>query len=522
MSSRFLKQSLFAASVITIGTNLLSRVFGFLREAAVAGYFGTSAGFDTFVLAFTIPELVTFIVFAALPMALIPIIKKVKDDDAYNLSSLFWCGLILFTALFGFFSVLAYMFRDTLLFWLAPKLGGNQLALGKRLAAILAWFVFFRGLEAYFRSWLFAKKHFIVPSLSAILINVVILSSLFLFYGQLGIETLAYGWLAGSMLSFVVNGLFALIVIKPTLHAGGGLVLTGTLLKATFAVALIEAISLIYPVIDRSLAARFLGEGQIAALRYATFLIHIPTGIFVVAYSHASFPWLTDLSASPNGESFGNFYRQSIRLLIFVMGLIAAGVLIFPTDIVRLAFQRGAFDQESLHLTAGPLRYYAAGIVFYSVYMFQMRFYYARKAWLRLGLILAGMLLIKLVCSLGLVDPMELNGLALATAIAWLSGFVVMTWDVGRSTGIPLRDLFSSAILKILLSLLAVIISWIVIARLWPAEASSSFFSQLFRLTVIGTTGTTIYAGLAYRFRLPELQQVIQRIRSRPRSKTGK
>jgi putative peptidoglycan lipid II flippase len=52
-----------AATLITIGGNILGRLFGFGREAVIAGYFGTSAILDTFILAFTLPELLGMVFF---------------------------------------------------------------------------------------------------------------------------------------------------------------------------------------------------------------------------------------------------------------------------------------------------------------------------------------------------------------------------------------------------------------------------------------------------------------------------
>ena len=120
MASRFLRQSLLAASVISIGTNILGRVLGYVREAAVAGCFGTGADFDTFILAFTVPELVTFIVFAALPMALIPIVRMREASGVAGQSSLFWGGLVLFGSLFAVLSLCAYLFKDNLLLEVSP------------------------------------------------------------------------------------------------------------------------------------------------------------------------------------------------------------------------------------------------------------------------------------------------------------------------------------------------------------------------------------------------------------------
>ena len=150
--------------------------------------------------------------------------------------------------------------------WLAPTLTPQQLADGERLVTIVAPFVFFRGMEAYFRSWLFEKKHFVVPATSTIINNVVLLVILYGFYDTLNIQSLAYGWLVASVLLAVYNGIFAFRFVKPAPphHLTPSLVYT--MLGVTVSVAVVEAIALIYPVIDRYLAAKYLGEGQIGLL----------------------------------------------------------------------------------------------------------------------------------------------------------------------------------------------------------------------------------------------------------------
>lgn len=515
MNSRFLKQSLFTASLVTVGTNVLGRFFGYAREATVAGYFGTSATFDTFLLAFTVPEFMTFVIFAALPSALIPLMRKNSSTSTAEPSRLFWESLISFALIFGLISALIYLFRGNILALLAPKLSAPQRVTGERLMTILSWFVFFRGVEVFFRSCLYDRKHFIVPATSPIIANLVILALIFGLYDKLNIEALAYGWLLASVVLFLCNGFFAFSLVKPAPFLSFRFSSVGPLLRVTATVAIIECIALIYPVIDRYLAAKYLGEGQIAALRYATFLAHIPTGMFAAAFAMASFPWISDFSVPEEIEKLKKLYRESVRLMVFVMSIVAAGMVVFSTEIVRVAFQRGSFDLASLHKTSSPFMFFALGIVFYSVYLYQMRFYYASTTLFRLGGILLWMLLIKTAMSVILVGPMEQNGLALATTFAWFAGCVIMTVDLSRTLKISVQSLFFPYVVKILFGIAVVACFWILMDRVWPGAEHESLFITFFRLALLGLAGMFIYLGLAAILRLPEPTKLMKSLRSR-------
>ncbi|MCP4683807.1 MAG: hypothetical protein GY867_00005, partial [bacterium] len=425
MTSKLVRQSLVAASVVTIGANIVGRLLGYVREATIADFFGTTSVFDTFILAFTIPEIITFIVFAALPTAIVPATKAVAGDSTAAEKQLFLQGLGAFGAIFGLLALLTYLLRYEILGFLAPDLPPEQAAAGVQLMAVLAGFVFFRGVEAYFRGWLYKKKHFVAPALSPFLLNVVVLGAITLLHDSHGIYALAYGWLGGSAILFILNGFLVCALIRPWGSKGGLNVSIAPVMKLAGGVILLESLTLLHPVVDRFLAARYLGEGQIAALRYAIFLAMLAPGMLVVTFSIASFPWLADLSDPAKREELRKRYHDSMRLIIFAIGLVAAGMLFFARDIVQVAFMRGAFDQVSVDLTTSPFIIYTAGILLYSVYHFQTRLYYARRAVLRLGTVLVSVFIIKIILSALLVGPMEHDGLALATAIAWTIGAAI-------------------------------------------------------------------------------------------------
>ncbi|MFH1372893.1 MAG: lipid II flippase MurJ [bacterium] len=514
LKSGLIRQSLVTASLVTIGTNVAGRLFGYLREATIAGYFGTSADFDTFILAFTVPELFSFIIFAALPSALIPFMRQTSPGSR---SRLFWEGLFSFVAVFGFVSIMIYLLRAEILALLAPALCADQRMLGEKLLTILSGFVFFRGMEAYFRACLYDRKHFVVPSLSPIIANVVVLTLMVAYYGELHIEALAYGWLLAAATLLLMNGVMAVLILKPGWPGRIDLSLVKPLLKATTAVAAIESVALIYPVVDRFFAARYLGEGQIAALRYAAFLVHIPTGMFAAAFALASFPWISDLSAPGKADRLQKLYGQSLRLIAFVMLPAAMGIVLFSREIVRVAFQRGVFDVTSADLTHSPLVFFALGVVFFAAYLFQMRFYYASASLRRLGLILLSMLTMKIIISLALVNSLEQDGLALATSFTWLSGFLVMTLDLHFHRRLRAGAVLLPFVVRVVPVLAGVGAYWMIMANVWPDIGTHSLWNTFLRLALLGFSGALLYLLLAALLRLPEPRQLLASISSKIR-----
>lgn len=503
-----------AASIITVGISVINKIFGYIREAVIAGYFGTSAIFDIFILAFTIPEVVTSIIMMALPAALIPSLRDQSAGNADGKSRYFWQGAMILTPIFAAMSLAIFLFRKELFLFFASDYSTADQSIGPRLLAISSAIVFFRGTESYFRSWLFEKKHFIVPYTSNLVLDICILVSIFILFGRLGIESLAYGWLIASVVLFFYNFVFAVIMVRPPAKVDFAWSWGGKILKLMAAVSLIELISMSFPLVDRFIAARVLAEGQISALRYAANLISIPVIIFIVSFGTASFPWISDLSNESGAEKLRKLYSESIGLIVFVMLAVSIGVAIFADEIVKIAFNRGAFDNTSIMLTSGPLAIYALGVVFYSVYGFQMRIYYARMSYKKLGIILFAMMLIKISTSLILVRSFEHNGLALSTSITWLAGFLIMTSDLGRSMQFPVSKFVGRSYARIGGVALIVGIFWLIMSLVWNSSGQSLVVTFAY-LSLITIVGLALYVILAARMKIAEFRKIQSYLPSR-------
>ena len=508
-----MKQSLVAATLVTVGGNIFGRLFGYLREAVTAGYFGTSAALDIFLIAFVIPEILTFIIFAALPTSVIQSTASGEPDDKRN-KALFWNGLfVLATILLGITAGLV-LFRHQIIQLTAPELVGDSAVAAARLLGIAAAVVFFRGLEAYCRAWLFKQKHFVAPALAPIVLDLILIAWMMWGYESLKVEVLAYGWLTASAVLFLIHAGIVAAVVKPGVPWRQDGVSVKPLLRMTLAVAAVESASLVFPAIDRYLAIRYLGEGEIAALRYALFLAQVPPGMLVVTFAAAAFPWISDMATS-QPERLSEFYRETLRLVVFVIAPLALALIVFAPEVVSIAFKRGAFGEQSVLLTSGPLLCYALGLIFYGVYFYQIRYYYARNLLSRLGLILGSTLLLKLVASAVLVRFLAANGLALATSLAWLTTSVIMTIDLARNHQLRLSSDIAGWLLRMIISAAGAGAVWLLVRKFWPLSPESGLTLQFVWLILTGLCGFVVYIGLSFMLKMPEPTRVWAMLKSR-------
>jgi putative peptidoglycan lipid II flippase len=282
----------------------------------------------------------------------------------------------------------------------------------------------------------------------------------------------------------------------------------------TLAVAAVESMSLVFPAIDRYLAVRYLGDGEIAALRYALFLAQVPPGMLVVTFSAAAFPWISDM-ANSQPEKLSGFYRETLRLVVFVMAPLALALYLFAPEVISVAFRRGAFDQQSVAQTTGPLLCYALGLVFYGIYFYQIRYYYARNLLRRLALILGLSLLLKLATSAIFVRFLGADGLALSTSLAWLTTSVVMTIDLARNHGLRLSTDIAGWTGRLLLSSVVTGAVWFSIKELLPLMPDTGLTMQFAWLILAGVVGLVVYVVISFALRMPEPTRVWETLRSR-------
>lgn len=384
------KKGTIKAILIMIFSMIMSRGLGFIRTWILARYAGGDGNADAYAFAFLLPDLLNQILAgAALSVTFIPLFQSLEHDkDAQNrfFSNLFWIGSGIF------------IIGITAMTLFTPQLisiaGGDNIkspevfALTVKLTRIIlpAQLFFFWG--ALLNGAQYANKKFFLPSLAPVMYNLgIIVGGIFAFFPGFGIETFAYGVVAGAFLGNVGVQLFGTKKLGLKLH--NSVNLKDKLLKEwiikTF--PLIFSLGLTYSneLMGRIFGARSdEGTGALASINYAYRLFMIFVGLFGQAFASGVYPFLSKLANSTEVESkrFANMeellFTTLTKTAVFT---VPASVLMYSVrfEIVSFLFQGGAFTAEATELTSKALAGYLPGMFFFSAVLLINRLFFALK-----------------------------------------------------------------------------------------------------------------------------------------------
>lgn len=476
-----------------VGTaTLFSRMLGAVRDIMLASFFGAGLVSDAFIAAFRLPEFVRRLFGeGSLSAAFVPVytdcLWRRGREEADRLVT---------SAVRALASVLApaVLVGMTLAPWLvtlmAPGFAGlpEKFALTVTLARTMFPYVFFIGLVALCMGILNVQGHFLAPALSPACLNLSMIAALSLGACYVGADVALVSWLAaGVVLGGVLQlGLQIPFLIRkgvsfrrdaPLWHPALNRVvwLMGPMV---FGAAVFQINSLVV-----TLMGSLLPQGSVSYLYYADRLVQFPLGLFGIAMATAVLPALARQSVAGQKEAMRRTFGHALRLVFFITLPAMAGLIILREPIVALLFQRGAFDEQAMRLTAGALLYYTSGLWAFSAVRIVLNVFYAlqdtrtpvRTAILSIG---ANVLL-----GIALMGPMAHQGLALALSLSSALHFLLLTAALRRTMG-PLggREIAGAAIKSAACAGMMAACVWLLAAWLLPS----------------GTTGTlALLQGLA-------------------------
>lgn len=361
---------------------MLSRILGLVREVVFAAHFGTSRQYDTYVLAFGIPDTIFLLVIGGVVgSAFIPVftglLSKDKEIEAWRLASTLINGSIILLAASGI-----------LLGFLAPELVSLVIAPGIKdpaekatlvdLTRILLLSPMFLGLGGWAQGILNARHSFTLPALAPVAYNLAIILGTLVLSPVLGIYGPVWGVVVGAMLHFglQVPGLARIGMRYMPFHIGlrdEGVATVARLMgPRVFGQAAFQT-----NIVAMKAIASFLSAGRISAFNYAYVLMMLPHGVFAMSLATVSFPTMAAQFAENNLEGLRQTLSRATRVLIFLTIPSSVGLLLLRQEIVATLFQFGAFNSTSTELVSSTLAYFALGLVAYAVVEILTRAFYA-------------------------------------------------------------------------------------------------------------------------------------------------
>ncbi|MEA2013819.1 MAG: murein biosynthesis integral membrane protein MurJ [Thermodesulfobacteriota bacterium] len=487
-----------AAWVVGLAT-LLSRIFGFIRDMVVAGFFGAGPATDAFFVAFRIPNLLRRL-FAegSLTIAFIPVftgyLKKSKKQAVE------FAGIVftLLSIILVLVSVAGVLFSPWIVKVVAPGFSDvpEKYALTVFLTRLMFPYIFFISLVALCMGILNSFRHFAAPALAPVVLNICMIASVFLLRGFFAdpILSLAVGVMIGGILQLAMQIPFLLKVgawLKPNFHFNHpGIRRIGRLmLPAVFGAAVYQA-----SIFINTILASLLPEGSVSYLYYADRVVQLPLGVFAIAVGTASLPSFSEQVAAGNYKEMKNTISFSLRLILFITIPAMVALIVLRVPVISVLFQRGMFDAASTVFTAQALLYYAVGLLAFSCVRVVVSAFYAMQDTRTPVKIAVVSLVVHVAMSIILMLPMKHAGLALATSIASTVNVIILAFILKRKVGVFLEKPFWSSVFK---TTLASGIMWFSIMAVnstlgWNSDGG--FGERLVFLTVSLVVGLAVFA----------------------------
>lgn len=494
----------FVGHARTIGFfTLLSRILGLARDVLSSHFFGAGLLWDAFTIAYRVPNLFRRLFGeGALTAAFIPVFVKRWDAGRTQEARGLFNRLITSLSLLLLALVAAGIAATFLLpvFWPDAKT-----TLFSQLLRIMLPYLFFICTAAILAATLQSLRHFTMPALAPILLNVVWIGALFLSAGR-HIHLVAAAIVIGGILQLVVlvpplasRG----IRFRPDLKVDEGVrEVRASFFPVVFGLALVQINELIDSVIAELCVP---GDGAVSALYYGNQVTQLPLSLIGVSIATAVFPVL----ASPK-EDLPAVFQKAMRVILYVSIPATVGIIFFAREIVALLFEHGAF--QATDRTAWVLRLYAAGLWCYCANQVQVRAFYAVKDTRTPVRVSAAMVFLNLALNLALVWPFREAGIAAATAVSGLGSFVILNRLLRRRFP-EIR--FGPAVRTFALSTISAGVmgaaAWGLHAFLLRGWPGASKFLAVTRLAIPIAVAMAVYLGVTRMVGMVEVRELLRR-----------
>ncbi|HEV8307857.1 MAG TPA: murein biosynthesis integral membrane protein MurJ [Methylomirabilota bacterium] len=429
------------AAAVVGGATLVSRVLGFLRDLVVAQAFGAGPATDAFFVAFRLPNLLRRLVGeGALSSAFIPVFTEyLTTRPRGELERMYRAvagGMVVVLATLTLLGVLGAPLLVRVMapgFFADPAVG----ALTVRLTRVMFPYLFFVGLGALAMGMLQVHRHFLLPALAPVMLNLSIIGAVF------GVAPHLREPVFGLAIGVLVGGAGQLLIQLPAL-ARRGLLVTPTadvrhpavarIVRLMAPVAVGQSASQLNILVD-TIIASFLVGGSVSYLYYADRLVEFPLGVFGIAIATAVLPTLSEQAATGNREALRSTLSFALRLAAFITLPAAVGLFVLRVPLVRVLYQRGYFGPEETAGTAWALGFYTVGLVGFASAKIGAQAFYALGDTRTPVKVAIGAMVMNSLLAIGLAFPLRHGGLALATSCSAMANALALAWLLRRRLG---------------------------------------------------------------------------------------
>lgn len=500
------------SAVILFTATMVSKGVGFFRDLAISYVYGAGVISDSYIKALNIIT-VAFIslLCVAIQSTYMPIYTDIQTEEGKAKALKFTSNVIniifvvsLLVSIFGWF------FTKPIVKVFAMGFEGERLELTIQLTKILLFSVGLVCVTYILKAYLEIHDYFSITGIMPLPYNLSIIIAVLL-SKKFGVKMLGYG----TLFAFLIQMVFLIpfcykkgFKYKLTINFNDKNIKKMAL--GIMPILVGASANQINSLVDGNLAS-FLVTGSMSALNFAYKLNIFVIGLFVASITSVIYPLFSQLGSKKEIKKLKTTFCKSINSVILITMPISVGALILAEPIIKVLFERGAFDSTATSMTAKVLSCYAIGMVASGMRDVIVRMFYAlqdTKTPMKNSILCVGF---NVVFNLMLIRYLKVSGLALASSISAILAVCFLLFNLRKKIG---RFNGKSILLTIIKTLIASAIMAVVVVKIF---AKISLVSEFLALVVSVGIGAIIYGAIVLILKVDSTDYIINIVRQRRR-----
>lgn len=500
--------SLTKTTIMLMVVTIASKILGFVREIVLASMYGATFYSDAYLVALNIPNTIFATIGVALSTTFIPLYCEIESKNKNKTIDFTNNMLNIILVITIVVSILGVVFTEELIRLFAIGFEGETLTVAINFSRILMSATIFIAISEVLKSYLNANGEFKIPAIMISIPYNIIVILFIIISSKTSPYILAYGTLIAIASKFLLQLPYAYklgyryrksINIKDE-YIKKIIWLVGPILIGV-------SVNQINAVVDKNLAS-ILGEGSISALNYASKLNGFVIALFISSIASVIYPRLSKLSTESNNDKFTEIVVTSINSIIISVIPLSVGAMVLAKPIVKILFQRGAFDSTATYMTATALIFYSIGMVAYGLRDILGKVFYSLQDTKTPMINGAIAMCMNIILNLILVKYLKIAGLALATSSSAIICILLLFNSLNRKIGYFGQDKIIKTTIKSLIS--SIIMGGVTyyIYNILSNILGVGFIQEVIALFGSIGTGAIIYGVLVILLKVEELKMI--------------
>ena len=372
------KNSLLKIIVSISGIVVLSKILAFAKNIVMAVTFGASIETDLITLANLLLANTEYVITQTLATAFVPIYIGVKGETTGLEKKTFVSNAIkLFLIVASGFTLILVVGSPILAKIIAPTYESEAARILSSYIKILAPILISFLLQSLFKALLNAHERYIPGALISAIGSILMIAIIFLFSSSIGTDTIIVGLWMGSAIGVLFLGVFSKkywSITKGNPFRDSNII---ALLKLCVPLLFGYAMIFINQQIDKIIVSS-MEDGTVTAMHYGNSVSQLVVTV-LASFCMVMYTRLSVNSAQGERKHNASFIINTSSIAFTLLLPITVVTILCSKDIIRIVYERGAFDANATQIAAEALMGYGIMFIPFTIKNLFSRYLYSNK-----------------------------------------------------------------------------------------------------------------------------------------------